>query len=87
MGILMPDLVLAVALEFEARGLREPSVARTKPAFDPQTLWRTPDINVEAFPHLIRELGPVDLSILNARRAGNRGKANKRQGGNSISPL
>ena len=88
MGMLMPDLVLAVALEFEARGLREPSVAWAEPAFDPQTLWRIPpDINVEAFPHLIREPGPDDLAILNARRAGNRGKANKRQGGKSISPL
>jgi len=88
MGMLMPDLVLAVALEFEARGLREPSIARTEPAFDQRTLWRIPpDINVEAFPHLIRELGPDDLATLNARRAGNRGKANKRQGGKSISPL
>ena len=88
MGVLMPDLVLAVALEFEARGLREPSVARTEPAFDPQTLWRIPpDINVEVFPHLIRELGPDDVAILNARRAGNRGKANKRQVSKSISPL
>ena len=86
----MPDLVLAVALEFEARRLREPSVARTEPAFDPQTLWRVPpDINVEAFPHLMRELGPDDLAILNARRAGNRGKANVApfKVSKSISPL
>src|SRR5262245_11583834 len=32
-------------------------------------------------------LATDDLAILNARRAGNRGKANKRQGGKSISPL
>jgi hypothetical protein len=85
MGMLMPDLVLAVAVEFEARGLRKPSVARTKPAFDPQTSWRIPpDINVEAFPHLIRELGPDDLAILNARRAGNRGKAKNARVSKSI---
>jgi hypothetical protein len=47
MAMLMPDLVLAAALEFEQRGLGHVAHARTEPALDPETLWRTPpDINV-----------------------------------------
>ena len=74
MAMLMPDLVLAVAMEFERYGLR--SEARPEPAFDLDTLWRIPaNINVVPFPPPIRKLGPQDLVVLNERRAGTRGRA------------
>ena len=74
MAMLMPDLVLAVAMEFERYGLR--SEARPEPAFDLDTLWRIPaNINVVPFPPPIRKLGPQDLVVLNERRAGKRGRA------------
>ena len=74
MAMLMPDLVLAVAMEFERYGLG--SEARPEPAFDLDTLWRIPaNINVVPFPPLIRKLGPQDLVVLNERRAGKRGRA------------
>ena len=62
MAMLMPDLVLAVAMEFERYGLR--SEARPEPAFDLDTLWRIPaNINVVPFPPPIRKLGPQDLVV------------------------
>lgn len=79
MALLMPDLVVAVAMEFERYGLG--SDARPEPAFDPDTLWRIPaDINVVPFPPPIRKLRTQDLAVLNARRAGNRGRARLRTG-------
>ena len=79
MAMLMPDLVLAVALEFEQRGLTHVLRARTEPVLDPETLWRIPaDINVVPVPPPVRKIRSQDLAILNARRAGNRGSANKR---------
>jgi hypothetical protein len=78
MAYLMPDLVLAVALDSERSGLSVVPHARTKPTLDPQTVWRIPpDINVTLLPLLIRKIRGQDLSILNRRRAGNRGKAKK----------
>ncbi len=78
MAFMMPDLVLAVAMEFERCGLAVVSDARAEPALDPDTLWRIPaDINVVALPPLIRKLRPQDVVVLNNRRAGNRGGANK----------
>ena len=72
--LLMPDLVVAVAMEFERYGLE--SDARPEPVLDPDTLWRIPaDINVVPFPPLIRKLRSQDLIVLNDRRAGNRGRA------------
>ena len=54
------------------------SDVRTEPALDPDTLWRIPaDINVVPFPPPIRKLRPQDIVVLNNRRAGNRGRANK----------
>jgi hypothetical protein len=74
MALLMPDLVVAVALEFERYGLGPD--ARPEPAFDPDTLWRIPaDINVVPFPPPIRKLRPQDLIVLKDRRAGKRGRA------------
>ena len=73
MAMLMPDLVLAVAIEFERYGLGPD--ARLKPAFDPDTLRRIPtNINVVPFPSLIRKLSPQDIIVLNNRRAGKRGR-------------
>jgi hypothetical protein len=80
MALLMPDFVLAVAMEFERHGLGIASNARTEPALDPDTLWRIPpDINVAPLPPPIRKLRPQDLVVLNNRRAGNRGRANMRR--------
>ena len=78
MAMLMPDLVLAVALEFEQRGLTP--YARTEPVLDPETLWRIPpDINVAPLPPPARKIRSQDKVILNDRRAGNRGRANQRE--------
>jgi len=82
MVLLLPDLVLAVALEFERYGLSQIPYARTEPALDPKTVWRIPDdVNVAPFPTLIRKISIQDLAILNDRRAGNRGRANRREAG------
>lgn len=79
MAMLMPDLVLAVGIEFERYGIVPASEARTEPAFDEDTLWRIPvDMNVAPFPPPIRKLRTQDVIVLNERRAGNRGKANAR---------
>ena len=74
MAMLMPDLVLAVAMEFERYGLG--SKARPEPAFDLDTLWRIPaNINVEPLPPPIRKLRQEDIVVLHHRRAGKRGRA------------
>ena len=79
MAMLMPDLVLAVALEFERRGLSHIPYGRTEPVLDHKTLWCIPqDINVAPLPPPPRKIRSQDKVILNARRAGNRGHANKR---------
>ena len=78
MTLLMPDLVLAVAMEFERFGLGAVSDSRAEPALHPDTLWRIPpDINVVPVPPPARKLRPQDIVVLNNRRAGNRGRANK----------
>jgi hypothetical protein len=80
MTMLIPDLVLAVALEFEQRGLSNIPHARTEPVLDPETLWRIPpNINVTPAPPPQRTIRARDKVILNERRAGNRGRANKRE--------
>jgi hypothetical protein len=80
MAMMMPDLVLAVGFEFERRGLGEVRSARGEPAFDRETVWRIPtEISVMPFPHLIRKVSRQDLAVLGARRAGNRGRARKRE--------
>jgi hypothetical protein len=76
MALLMPDFVLAVAMEFERHGLGFVSNAHTGPALDPEKLWRIPvDVNVAPFPPLIRKLRRQDVAVLRDRRAGNRGRA------------
>lgn len=80
MAMLMPDFVLAVALEFERHGLGIVPHARTEPTLASETLWRIPsDINVVPLPPPIRKIRPQDLAILNNRRAGKRGKGNLRK--------
>jgi hypothetical protein len=80
MAMLMPDLVLAVALDFERHGLSVIPHARTDPALDPKTLWHIPsDINVVPLPVPIWEMRAQDLKVLNNRLAGNRGKPKVRK--------
>jgi hypothetical protein len=79
-AMLMPDLVLAVALEFERRGLNHIPHGRTEPVLDHKTLWSIPhNINVAPFPPPPRRIRSQDKVILNARRAGNRGRANQHE--------
>jgi len=78
MALLMPDLVVAVALEFERLGRAQGSDPRSEPALDLDTYWRIPnDINVAPLPPPPRKLRGQDIKVLNDRRAGNRGRANK----------
>lgn len=78
MALLMPDLVLAVALELEDLGRSQGSDPRSEPALNYETYWRIPnDINVAPLPPPFRKLRRRDIKILNDRRAGNRGRANK----------
>jgi hypothetical protein len=74
MTLLMPDLVMGGALNFERIGLTFVPHALEEPTLDPKTVWRIPtDINVEPFPLPDRKIRPQELVILNERRAGNRG--------------
>lgn len=69
---LFADLVIAVALTYQAYGLEK------QPIFDPATLWRVPeDINIHPLPAPVRGVLAEEIAILNARRAGNRGRANR----------
>jgi hypothetical protein len=78
MAMLMPDLVLAVALEFERVGLMTVRHS-TEPALNPRTLWRIPpNINVVPFPPPIRRIRAQDVVVLKERRAGNRGRTTLR---------
>jgi hypothetical protein len=77
--MLMPDLVLAVGRSFEEFELKKIN-SRSDAGPDPETLWRIPeDVNVERVPPPIRNIRPEDKLILNARRAGNRGRRNRPQ--------
>ena len=77
LALLMPDLILAVAAEFQIYGL-DVREDRPTPAFDPDTVLRIPaEINVVPLPPPARKLRPQDVVILNERRAGKRGRANR----------
>jgi len=79
MAMLLPELVLSVAMSFEAHGLRHIPCGRTEPMFDPEFLWHIPaDINLTAFAPPVRQITRTDRAVLRARRAGNRGKANRK---------
>jgi hypothetical protein len=46
---------------------------------DPKTLWRImPDVNVVPVPPPVRKINRKGIAVLNARRAGNRGKSKRR---------
>jgi hypothetical protein len=46
---------------------------------NPKTLWRIrPDVNVVPVPPPARKINRRGVAVLNARRAGNRGKSKKR---------
>jgi len=77
--LLMPDFVLAVARSFEDFALTKVN-SRVDAGFDPETLWRIPaEINIVPVPPPPRTIRVDDTRILNARRAGNRGRRNKPQ--------
>jgi hypothetical protein len=75
MVMMMPDLVLALALDIQSRCLASiPGLCATA-ILDPNVLWRIPiDINVLPLPLPQRALTKRDYTILNDRRAGNRGR-------------
>jgi hypothetical protein len=75
---LVPDLILGVALTYEKYGLNRIAKGNTEPMLDPDTVWRIPEnINVEPVEPPIRKLLTDEVVVLNARRAGNRGVANR----------
>ena len=77
--LLMPDLVLAVAQSFENFALTKVT-RRVDAGVDPETLWRiADDINVVPVPPPPRSIRVEDTRVLNARRAGNRGRRNRPQ--------
>jgi hypothetical protein len=73
--LLMPELIIGLGITIQRYGLQVPDLGQSESIFDPRTLWRIPeDINVAPVPMLSRKLRREDVVILNARRAGNRGK-------------
>jgi len=75
---LVPELVIAVGLKYQQYGLNHVAKGGAEPMFDPDTLWRIPeDIGLESVAPLVRKIFPEELAILNERRAGNRGRANR----------
>jgi hypothetical protein len=75
-AMMMPDFVLSLALSFQEYGLTSIPQSREEPVLDPDKLWRiAADMNVVALPPPVRNVSPEAIAILNARRAGNRGKA------------
>ena len=57
-------------------GLSSIPKSREESMLDPETLWRiAPDMNVVAVPPPVRNLNKPAIAILEARRAGNRGKS------------
>jgi hypothetical protein len=83
--LLMPDFVLAVARSFEDFALTK-ATRRVDAGLAPEKLWRIPDdINVVPVPPPPRTIRIEDSRILNARRAGNRGRRNKPQSERSLS--
>jgi hypothetical protein len=71
--LLMPELIIGLGQTIEQYGLQEREDAG--PLFDHETLWRIlPDTGVAPLPMPRRVLRPIDVQILNDRRAGNRGR-------------
>jgi len=77
-AMMMPDFVLSLALSFQDHGLSSTLQSRVQPTLDPENLWRiAPEMNVVAVPPPVRKVTDEAIAILNARRAGNRGKAKR----------
>jgi hypothetical protein len=75
-AMLMPDFVISLALSFQEYGLSSIPQSREQPMLDPDTLWRVPpEIGAVAVPPPPRKVDQTGIAILNARRAGNRGKS------------
>jgi hypothetical protein len=78
--MLMPDFVISLALSFQEYGLSSIPQSREQPMLDPETLWRVPpDIGAVAVPPPVRKVDRTGITILNTRRAGNRGKSKVRK--------
>jgi hypothetical protein len=83
--MLVPELVLAVGMSFESYGLRAEVHGRDEPLLDPNALWRIPDdIGIASIDPPTRKIRPSELKLLNARRAGHRGKG---QSGRKATPV
>jgi hypothetical protein len=77
-AMLLPDFVLAVGLFLQNYGLANIPQAREEPMLDPETLWRIrPDMNVVPIVPPVRKIDRHGIDVLNARRAGNRGKSKR----------
>jgi hypothetical protein len=77
-AMMMPDFVLSLALSFQEYGLNSTPQSREQPMLDPENLWRiAPEMNVVAVPPPFRKISDEAIAILDARRAGNRGKAER----------
>jgi hypothetical protein len=75
MTMLVPDLVLSVAMTFQRYGLGAKVHGRDEPLFDLAALWRIPEnIGLEPIEPPVRKIRNVEKRLLNARRAGHRGK-------------
>jgi hypothetical protein len=77
-AMLMPDFVISLALSLQEYGLAQTPRGREEPMLDPKTLWRIrPDVNVVPVPPPARKINRKGIAVLNARRAGNRGKSKR----------
>lgn len=75
---LLPDLIIGIGLTYEKYGLSGAAKGCKEPMLDSQTVWRiSPDINIEPVPLPSRPILSEEIIVLNARRAGNRGRANR----------
>jgi hypothetical protein len=74
----LPDLVIGVGLTYEKYGLNGAAEDGKEPMLDPETVWRIPpEINIEPVILPPRPILSDEIVVLNARRAGNRGRANR----------
>ena len=74
--LLLPDFALSVALFLQNYGFTNVPHAREEPMLDPETLWRiSDDMNVSPIAPPVRKINSQGIAVLNARRAGNRGKS------------
>jgi hypothetical protein len=79
-AMLLPDFVLSFALFWQNYGLEHYPQSRDEPILDPETLWRIPPaMNVSPIKPPVRKIDHRGIAVLNARRAGNRGKRKHRE--------